>query len=88
MPYILAFSPSLPSRANFAHVDIHYQELSYEVVEEQPAFKTLSLMSEFGGLLGLMLGASVITVCELLEFTVQLCVYRCRGRAASEAGTT
>ena len=32
------------------------------------AFEFLSLLSEIGGFLGLLLGASVLTVCELIDF--------------------
>ena len=32
------------------------------------AFEFLSLLSEIGGFLGLLFGASVLTVCELIDF--------------------
>lgn len=56
------------SRDNFIQVDIFYQELSYEEIEENKAFEFLSLLSEIGGFLGLLLGASVLTVCELVDY--------------------
>ena len=49
-------------------VDIFYQELSYEEIEQNIAFEFLSLLSEIGGFLGLLLGASVLTVCELVDY--------------------
>ena len=49
-------------------VDIFYQELSYEEIEQNIAFEFLSLLSEVGGFLGLLLGASVLTVFELLDY--------------------
>ena len=49
-------------------MDIFYQELSYEEIEENKAFEFLSLLSEIGGFLGLLLGASVLTVCELVDY--------------------
>ena len=49
-------------------VDIFYQELSYEEIEQNIAFEFLSLLSEVGGFLGLLLGASVLTVCELVDY--------------------
>ena len=42
-------------------VDIFYQELSYEEIEQNVAFEFLSLLSEIGGFLGLLWGASVLT---------------------------
>ena len=49
-------------------VDIFYQELSYEEIEQNIAFEFLSLLSEVGGFLGLLLGASVLTVFELVDY--------------------
>ena len=49
-------------------MDIFYQELSYEEIEENKAFEFLSLLSEIGGFLGLLLGASVLTVFELVDY--------------------
>ena len=49
-------------------VDIFYEELSYEEIEQTIAFEFLSLLSEIGGFLGLLLGASVLTVFELIDF--------------------
>ena len=47
-----------------------YKDLSYERTEQQPSFPFLSLLSEVGGFMGLLLGASVLTVCELLDYIV------------------
>ncbi len=55
---------------NFIQVDIFYQELSCEVIRQNKAFEFLSLLSEIGGFLGLLLGASVLTVCELLDYVL------------------
>ena len=57
-------------------VDIFYQELSYEEIEQNVAFEFLSLLSEIGGFLGLLLGASVLTVCELIDFVTLATINR------------
>ena len=57
-------------------VDIFYQELSYEEIQQNVAFEFLSLLSEIGGFLGLLLGASVLTVCELIDFVTLATIYR------------
>ena len=49
-------------------VDIFYPELSYEEIEQNIAFEFLSLLSEVGGFLGLLFGASVLTVFELIDY--------------------
>ena len=51
-------------------VEIFYQDLSYEEIEQNIAFEFLSLLSEIGGFLALLLGASVLTVCEILDFAL------------------
>ena len=53
-------------------MDIFYQELSYEKIEQNIAFEFLSLLGEIGGFLGLLLGASVLTVCELIDYIALL----------------
>ena len=55
-------------------MDIFYQDLSYEEIEQNIAFEFLSLLSEIGGFLGLLLGAWVLTVCELVDYTVLLLI--------------
>ena len=61
-------------------VDIFYQELSYEVLEQNIAFHYLSLLGEIGGFLGLLLGASVLTVVELMDYLAQQCHRRMQKR--------
>ena len=65
-------------RNNFLHVDIFYQDISYEEVNQNVAFGFLSLLSEVGGFLGLLLGASVLTVCELVDYMFLACMRKCQ----------
>ena len=51
-------------------VDIYFDELKVTRVEQKEAFGLLSLLGEIGGFLGLLLGASVLTVCELIDFMI------------------
>ena len=64
-------------RENFLQLDIFYQDMSYIVMANQEAFGLLSLLGEVGGFLGLQLGASVITVCELLDYVLLHAIRRC-----------
>ena len=61
-------------------MDIFYKELSYEQISQQPAFEFLSLLGEVGGFLGLLLGASVLTVCELLDYLSLLFIRKWKGK--------
>ena len=65
-------------RTNFLKLDIYYQELAYHELEQNPAFGFLSLLSEIGGFLGLLLGASVLTLCELLDHMALFTMNKCR----------
>ena len=69
-------------RENFLQVDIFYKELSFGQISQQPAFEFLSLLSEVGGFLGLLLGASVLTVCELLDYISLTMLKRWRSKRA------
>ena len=40
------------------------------------AFALLSLVGEIGGFLGLLLGASVLTVCEVVDYVLLACYDR------------
>ena len=64
-------------RKNFVQVDIFYQELSFKEIEQNIAFEFLSLLSEIGGFLGLLLGASILTVCELVDYLTLALIRKC-----------
>ena len=69
-------------RDNFLQVDIFFKELNYEKIEQLELFKLESLFGEIGGFLGLLLGASVLTVCELIDFVLRkvlMLMYKGRG---------
>ena len=55
-------------RENFMEINIFYEELSYEKIVQLEAFPLLSFVSEVGGFLGLLLGASIMTLIELLDY--------------------
>ncbi|CAD5126761.1 DgyrCDS14813 [Dimorphilus gyrociliatus] len=57
-------------RKNFAKVDVFYQEMSYQKITQHEKFGFLSFLSEIGGFLGLVLGASVLTVIEFIDFFI------------------
>ena len=59
-------------RDNFLQVDIFYKEVNYEEITQSPSFGLISLFSEVGGFMGLLLGASVLTVCEFLDYVWML----------------
>ena len=64
-------------------MDWFYPELSYTSIKQQASFSFISLLSEVGGFLGLLLGASVLTVCELVDFLALALLARCKRKRAA-----
>ena len=67
-------------RSNYIKIDVFYKELSYKIVKQQKAFGFLSFLSEIGGFLGLLMGASVLTVCELIDYIAGRILRKLKGR--------
>lgn len=59
-------------RKNLVSLDIFYEELSYDSIEQKETIKYTSLISDIGGTLGLFLGLSFLTVFEFLDLFVVL----------------
>lgn len=55
---------------SFVRINIYFPRLEYEVVSEQPAYSLKELASDFGGLMGISLGASMISILELVIIVV------------------
>jgi hypothetical protein len=51
--------------------------LIYEHITEELAYPMISLLCDIGGTLGLLMGASVLTVCELLEVIWSYIIQSC-----------
>uniref|UniRef100_A0A183DRR3 Degenerin-like protein unc-105 n=1 Tax=Gongylonema pulchrum TaxID=637853 RepID=A0A183DRR3_9BILA len=61
-------------RKNAAMIQIFYEELNYETMTETPAYTITSALADLGGLTGLWIGASVVSLLEiaaLIVYTVQ-----------------
>ncbi|EDO29540.1 predicted protein [Nematostella vectensis] len=57
-------------RENVASLDVYFDELSYDLIEQKPSFDRWSLIAMIGGYLGLFLGMSLLTVLEFFDFLV------------------
>lgn len=55
-------------RKNFLKIDVFYKEMTFERITQHEKFKFLSFISEIGGFMGLLLGASLITILEFIEY--------------------
>ena len=54
-------------RENFLQLDIFYRQLSYEHVSQQKGYDVFALICDIGGSLGLFIGASMLTVVEVID---------------------
>ena len=55
-----------------AFLDIYFSRLLYEDYQTKPAYDPLKLFADLGGALGLILGGTVLTVCEVSELIFEL----------------
>ncbi|XP_066963473.1 acid-sensing ion channel 3-like [Macrobrachium rosenbergii] len=73
-----AFTDSrVDNTSTTTRVRIFYNDLTYEAVHEDWAYKIISFMCDVGGSLGLLLGASVLTFIEILECVIAYCSQSC-----------
>ncbi|XP_046578813.1 amiloride-sensitive sodium channel subunit gamma-like [Haliotis rubra] len=77
------------SRDNLLSINVYFSELSLQTIEEEPAYEFASLLSDFGGQLGLWMGISVLSICEVLELFYLLMAncFKPRPRVSSSSVT-
>jgi hypothetical protein len=54
------------ARESIVEVQIFYESLSYSLTTESPQMDAVYLLGSIGGNLGLFLGISVFSICELI----------------------
>ena len=62
-------------QSSFGRFTVYFSDLSMSVIEERPVYNVAIVMSNFGGLLGLYLGFSVLTILELVDFGFDIVEY-------------
>ena len=60
------------ARESFVKVNIFYDSLSYTLSTESPQMNGVTLLGSIGGNLGLFLGVSVFSLCELIEVVLEI----------------
>ena len=60
-----------------AKLNVYYEKLSYEHIEEIPAVSGSSLLGTVGGTLGLFAGLSIISLFEFVDYFIKLIIYAC-----------
>ncbi|XP_078356458.1 acid-sensing ion channel 1A-like [Oculina patagonica] len=54
---------------NIVSLDIYFEDLSYDIIEQTPLYEIWALIGNLGGTFGLFLGMSLLTLLEFLDFT-------------------
>ncbi|XP_057193440.1 acid-sensing ion channel 4-B isoform X2 [Triplophysa rosa] len=63
-------------RDNFLILDIFFEALNYETIEQKKAYDIAGLLGDIGGQMGLFIGASILTILEILDFIYE--VVKCK----------
>jgi len=62
---------------------VFYSELKYMYIESKEAYTVLALLCDIGGALGLILGSTMLTFCELTDFLIILATTWLKVRAST-----
>uniref|UniRef100_W5LEW1 Acid sensing ion channel subunit family member 4 n=1 Tax=Astyanax mexicanus TaxID=7994 RepID=W5LEW1_ASTMX len=57
---------------NFLVLDIFFEALNYETIEQKKAYDVAGLLGDIGGQMGLFIGASILTVLEILDYIYEV----------------
>ncbi|KAB5577435.1 hypothetical protein PHYPO_G00209920 [Pangasianodon hypophthalmus] len=63
-------------RENFLILDIFFEALNYETIEQKKAYDVAGLLGDIGGQMGLFIGASILTVLEILDYIYEVIKFR------------
>jgi hypothetical protein len=56
----------------FFSINVYYQDLKYTLISQQPKIELFGLISNLGGILGLFIGFSFISLLEIIEVLAEL----------------
>ncbi|KAK5614237.1 Acid-sensing ion channel 4-A [Crenichthys baileyi] len=63
-------------RDNFLVLDIFFEALNYETIEQKKAYDVAGLLGDIGGQMGLFIGASILTILEIMDYIYELIKHR------------
>ncbi|XP_021365025.1 acid-sensing ion channel 4-like [Mizuhopecten yessoensis] len=62
----LTFQSEESLRRNFVKLSVYYEQLNFQSITEEPDIGNAQFASDFGGAIGLWIGLSVLSMCEIL----------------------
>ncbi|XP_070574535.1 uncharacterized protein [Ptychodera flava] len=66
---------SRSARENLVNLEVYFEELNYHSTLETVAYTLEELLGDVGGLMGLFIGLSAVTVFEIIEFLLEIVYY-------------
>ncbi|KAK3085101.1 hypothetical protein FSP39_024233 [Pinctada imbricata] len=63
---------------NFLKFVIYYEDLNFEVLDEEPEIEDAQFVSDVGGAIGLWIGLSLLAIFEVIQFFVEMCLFGCK----------
>ncbi|XP_070196705.1 acid-sensing ion channel 3-like [Littorina saxatilis] len=66
-------------RKNYLQLNIYYEDMMTQETRQEPEYDWITIMGLLGGNMGFFLGASVLTLAEVLDFVVCLLTWAARG---------
>ena len=63
---------------NVLKMEIYFDDLNYEIIEEEAAYDTLTLLADLGGIFSFYLGLSIIALFEYVELVFDLLLVCCK----------
>ncbi|XP_023691357.1 acid-sensing ion channel 2 isoform X1 [Paramormyrops kingsleyae] len=57
---------------NILVLDVFFEALNYETIEQKKAYEVASLLGDIGGQMGLFIGASILTILELFDYAYEV----------------
>ena len=64
------------AKESVVRMTVYYDSLSYTLSTESPKMDIVSLLANIGGNLGLFMGVSLFSLCELFEVLIEICLFR------------
>ncbi|OWK52924.1 Acid-sensing ion channel 1, partial [Lonchura striata] len=79
---------------NVLVLDIFFEALNYEMIEQKKAYEVAGLLGDIGGQMGLFIGASLLTILEIFDYLYEvfrdklLSLYKEKKRSPRSDGST
>ncbi|CAK8682609.1 unnamed protein product [Clavelina lepadiformis] len=71
-------------RNNFAKLNVFFEALNYETIEQKIAYEIPGLLGDIGGQMGLFIGASLLTILELFDYIYEVVKEKMWGKRLSK----